>query len=77
LSAKALSKHVDLKESHEILFYIDIFDRKEILFGPAITDEELSNYPRGEVDLYTNNPRFVSGMCALFERLWDASARFG
>jgi hypothetical protein len=62
--------------SNGLLFYLDIFDRKEMLFGPAITDAELSNAVGRDTDLWTNNLQFVGGMHALFEHLWDASAKY-
>jgi sugar-specific transcriptional regulator TrmB len=74
--ADNLSKYVELRRSNGLLFYLDIFDRKEMLFGPAITDAELSNTARRDTDLWTNNLQFVGGMYALFEHLWDASAKY-
>ena len=74
-TADSLSKYVELRRSNGLLFYLDIFDRKEMLFGPAITDADLSDTMRRDTDLWTNNPRFVGGMYALFEHLWDASAK--
>jgi sugar-specific transcriptional regulator TrmB len=74
--ADNLSKYVELRRSNGLLFYLDIYDRKEMLFGPAITDAELNNTVRGDTDLWTNNLQFVGGMYALFEHLWDASAKY-
>jgi sugar-specific transcriptional regulator TrmB len=74
--ADNLSKYVELRRSNGLLFYLDIFDRKEMLFGPAITDAELSDTVRRDTDLWTNNRQFVGGMYALFEHLWDASAKY-
>lgn len=74
--ADSISKFVELRRSNELLFYVDIFDKKEMLFGPAITDAELNNTVRKDIDLWTDNPRFVEGMYALFERLWDASKKY-
>ena len=74
--ADSLSKYVELRRSNGLLFYLDIFDRKEMLFGPAITDAELSNAVGRDTDLWTNNLQFVRGMYALFEHLWDASAKY-
>jgi len=74
--ADSLSKYVELRQSNGLLFYLDIFDRKEMLFGPAITDAELSNTVGRDTDLWTNNLQFVGGMYALFEHLWDASAKY-
>lgn len=74
--ADGLSKYVELRRSNGLLFYLDIFDRKEMLFGPAITDAELSNTVRRDIDLWTDNLQFVGGMYALFEHLWDASTKY-
>jgi sugar-specific transcriptional regulator TrmB len=74
--ADSLSKYVQLRQSNGLLFYLDIFDRKKMLFGPAITDAELSTTVRRDTDLWTDNLQFVGGMYALFEHLWEASAKY-
>jgi hypothetical protein len=70
--ARVLLKHVELRRTSGILLYVDIFDRKEMLFGPAMTDIELTSMGR-DFDLWTNNAKFIQGMYALFERLWQIS----
>jgi sugar-specific transcriptional regulator TrmB len=74
--ADMLSKHVELRRSNEVFFYVDIFDRREMLFGPAISDDDLRSTTRREIDLWTNNAQFIKGMQALFERLWAISPRY-
>lgn len=74
--ASSISKYGELRRSNALLFYIDIFDKKEVLFGPAITDAELSGTVRKDIDFWTNNPQFVGGMHALFELLWSTSRRY-
>jgi len=75
-AADNLSKYAELRRNTGLLFYIDIFDRKQILFGPAITDEELKSSVRSDKDLWTDNSQFVAGICALFEHLWRASVKY-
>jgi sugar-specific transcriptional regulator TrmB len=74
--ANNIAKYVELRRSSALLFYVDIFDEKEMLFGPAITDAELGDTVRKDIDFWTNNPQFVRGMQALFEHLWDASSKY-
>lgn len=74
-SANYLSRHFELRTSRDLLFYMDIVDCREMIFGPAfpLRDEELSHR---ESDLWTNSQEFVRGMYALFERVWDESPRY-
>ncbi|HUK27067.1 MAG TPA: helix-turn-helix domain-containing protein [Candidatus Acidoferrales bacterium] len=76
LVADRLAKKIEIRRSDEVLFYLDIFDKKQILFGPAITDVEATGSARRDIDLWTNNSRFVAGMYALFEHLWRASTEY-
>ena len=74
--AMSLSKHVPLRQTKDVLVYLDIFDGKEMLFGPAITDMEVTDSSRRDVDLWTDNARFVAGMRALFEHVWETSTKY-
>lgn len=74
--ANALSKHVSLRQTNDVLVYVDIFDGREMLFGPAITDVEVTDSSRRDVDLWTDNVRFVAGMRALFEHVWETSTKY-
>jgi sugar-specific transcriptional regulator TrmB len=70
-----LARHVELRTSQDLLLYMDIVDCSQMIFGPAFPgrDEELSER---ESDLWTNSQKFVGGMYALFERLWEVSRRY-
>jgi HTH-type transcriptional regulator, sugar sensing transcriptional regulator len=68
--AEQLSRHVELRTSQNILFYVDIVDRKKMLFGPAYLHSDQA-IKRRELDLLTTDPRFISGMHAMFERIWE------
>lgn len=74
--ANTLSKHVVLRQTNDVLVYLDIFDGREMLFGPAITDVETTDSSRRDVDFWTDNARFVAGMRALFEHVWKTSTRY-
>jgi sugar-specific transcriptional regulator TrmB len=74
--ADFISRRVELRRSREISFYIEIADRKQMILGPAVVDEEATERNEREVDLWTNNPRFIHGMYAFFERLWRMSPRY-
>lgn len=74
--ANALSKYISLRQINDVLVYLDIFDGKEMLFGPAITDVEVTHSSRRDVDLWTDNSRFVAGMRALFEHVWETSTKY-
>jgi sugar-specific transcriptional regulator TrmB len=70
--ARAISRHIELRRATDILLYVDIFDRKKMLFGPVVTHADLMSHDRG-IGLWTNNAKFVQGMHAMFERLWKIS----
>ena len=75
--ANRLSRHIEIRRSPDVLFYVDIFDKKQMLFGPAFVpiDKQQRNIRR-ELDLWTSNPRFIDGMYAMFGKLWEASAKY-
>jgi len=74
--ANLISKYVELRNLQDILFYIHIFDKREMTIGPASTDEEVEKGFGRDEDLWTNNPRFIQGMYAMFEKLWEGSSVF-
>jgi sugar-specific transcriptional regulator TrmB len=71
-SADYLSRYAELRKLRDLLFYIDIIDKREMIIGPDMTDEEITQRNR-EADLWTNNPKFIRGMYLLFEKLWRSS----
>lgn len=75
-NADSLSRHVELRRSRDVLICFKIVDKKEMVLGPPVTDEEASKRTWREDDLWTNNLRFIGGMYALFERLWKTSPRY-
>lgn len=75
-AADFLQRHVEVRYNSNMLFYLGIADRKELVLGPAVTDEEVSERNSRELDLWTNNTRFIEGIHALFERIWDASPKY-
>jgi len=75
-SADFLRRHVEIRHNSNLLFYLGIADKKELVLGPAVTDEEASERNSRELDLWTNNGRFIQGMYALFEKIWDASPKY-
>jgi hypothetical protein len=74
-SARYLSRYAELRRLSDISFYIDLIDKAEIIFGPALSDEEASQHNR-EADIWTNNAKFIEGMYAVFERLWKSAKNF-
>ena len=74
-SAEFLSRHVELRRSQNTLFYIDIVDKKEMLFGSVYLKTDQAKR-RKESDLWTTNPRFIEGMHAMFENLWKVSPKY-
>jgi len=74
--ASRLSRHLEIRRSKDILFYVNIFDRKQMLFGPAFIPTDRQHNIRRELDLWTSNPRFVNGMYAMFEKLWEVSSKY-
>ncbi|MFI5450029.1 MAG: TrmB family transcriptional regulator [Candidatus Bathyarchaeia archaeon] len=75
-SARYLSKYAELRRLSDISFYIDLIDKAEIIFGPALSDEEASQQNNREADIWTNNAKFIEGMYAVFERLWKSAKNF-
>lgn len=74
-NANLLSRYIELRRSRDVMLHINIVDKKEMVFGPALTDEEASERIRREA-LWTNNPMFIRGMYTLFEKLWKASPKY-
>jgi sugar-specific transcriptional regulator TrmB len=75
-AADFLSRYVELRQITGLTLYVDIIDNQQIVFGPAMSmDEALDASPR-EADVWTNDPRFIAGMHALFQTLWNASSRY-
>ena len=75
--AKYLSRFVEMRRSEGLLFYLNIYDRRRVLFGPSFVPSDYEPYSdRRELDIWTGNPRFVAGMHALFEKLWSISKKF-
>jgi hypothetical protein len=62
----------DSADMQPIMFYMDIVDRNQAVFGPAFPAGEQEMEQRQE-DLWTNNLKFVQGMHAMFEGLWKVS----
>lgn len=75
--AKRLAARFDVRKGRDILFYMIIVDGSEMVLGPAfpVNDEEAKNLGSRQLDLWTNNPRFVRGMSSIFERIWEVSAK--
>jgi sugar-specific transcriptional regulator TrmB len=73
--ANYLTQHIELRTTQDLLFYMDIIDCNQMLFGPAFPplDEELGER---RSDLWTNSQKFVRGMYGIFERLWTESHRY-
>jgi sugar-specific transcriptional regulator TrmB len=71
----SLSRRVRLRTTQPVLFYMDIVDQDEVVFGPAFPagEEELEHR---EQDIWTNNLNFVEGMYAMFESLWKISSKY-
>jgi len=74
-TAQQLARYIDLRISQNILFYVDIIDKRQMLFGPAYVHSDKA-IKRRELDLLTSNSRFVAGMYAMFERLWETSPKY-
>jgi sugar-specific transcriptional regulator TrmB len=73
-TAKLLSRYIELRRIKDTLFYVDIIDKKEMLFGSVYMQSDQSE--RKESDLWTSNPRFINGMYAMFENLWATSPKY-
>lgn len=74
--ARYISRHVEVRRASKLPFYLDIMDKKKLQMGPAITIEEEVDKSSREMDLWTDNPRFVDGMYMLFDQLWHRCKRF-
>jgi hypothetical protein len=68
-----LSRLLELRRSEGLSLYVDIIDKKELLFGPPVSDDEAADKRLREADVWTNDPRFIAGMYGLFEALWNTS----
>jgi sugar-specific transcriptional regulator TrmB len=70
--ADRLSRIVNVRTTRNLLFYLAIRDMKEMVFGPAfpVNEEERSSLDHRELDVWTDNTRFVEGMYGLFQKLW-------
>jgi len=75
-NADSLSRHIELRRARDVPICFKIVDKKEMVLGPPVTNEEASRRTWREDDLWTNNLRFIGGMYALFERLWKTSPRY-
>jgi sugar-specific transcriptional regulator TrmB len=75
-SAHVLSRHVELRHLPDLLFYVDIVDKREMIIGPTLTDEEAREHYKQEDDIWTNNPRFVRAIYAMFEGLWTGARKY-
>ncbi|HKM50350.1 MAG TPA: helix-turn-helix domain-containing protein [Candidatus Bathyarchaeia archaeon] len=75
-NANYMSRHVEIRKAAAIQFYIDIVDKREMVFGPSVTDEEADERILRASDVWTNNVRFIQGMYAMFERLWRVSPKY-
>ncbi len=74
--ARLICRYVELRGFRDVLFYIHIFDKREMTIGPASLNEETAEKYVRTGDLWTNNSRFIQGMYAMFEKLWDGSSKF-
>ncbi len=72
-AAEHVSRFAELRKLKDVLFYIDMVDKREMCIGPGITPEDAGEQNAREADLWTNNAKFIRGMCAMFERLWKAA----
>ena len=69
--ANYLTRYAEVRKSRNILFYMDIIDQKEMVFGPSFpVPGESRVLESREYNIFTNNARFVSGMYAIFDKLW-------
>jgi hypothetical protein len=76
--ANYLARHIEVRQSHDLFYYMDIVDKREMCFGPGFPfeGEEARSLLSRELDLWTSDSRFVLGMYAMFERLWEVSPRY-
>jgi len=75
-NADYLAKHIEFRTNENLSYYLTIIDHRELLIGPAITDQEAGERNQREADLWTNNHAFISGMYSFFEHLWKVSSRY-
>jgi sugar-specific transcriptional regulator TrmB len=77
IMANYLARFAEVRRSRNLLFYMDIIDRKEMVFGPSfpIADEN-RRWQGRELNIFTNNNRFVSGMYVIFEKIWRVSPKY-
>jgi len=70
--ANNILKHAELRNLHNIQFYLQVFDKRELILGPAASDAEIKTPIKvtRSADLWTNNQRFVEAMYSMFETLW-------
>lgn len=68
--ARFMSKYIEIRRTRNLPLYLDIMDKREMQMGPAITFEEEADHTEREMDVWTNNLRFIRGMYMLFEQLW-------
>jgi sugar-specific transcriptional regulator TrmB len=75
--ADSISHHVEMRKFSDIQFYFQIFDKREMIFGPASTVDEINRPEKStrNADLWTNNRKFIDGTYAIFEKLWSVSCR--
>lgn len=75
-TAKYLSRYCEIHQSRGILLYIDIVDKRQMLFGPGLIARDQEVRDRTELDLWTTIPRFIQAMYSMFETLWASSPKF-
>ena len=75
-TADYLSQYIQFRHGSRVLFYCEIFDGSEMIFGPPITDEELRNQDGRRADIWTNDQTFIRGIYAFFEYIWEKSLEY-
>jgi sugar-specific transcriptional regulator TrmB len=77
-SADIVSKYVELRQTKDVLFFMDIVDCKEMVLGAALSGAEARDFIERakKVDLCTTDLRFIKGMYAIFEHLWEISPTY-
>jgi HTH-type transcriptional regulator, sugar sensing transcriptional regulator len=75
-TARLLSRYCEIRQSRGILLYVDIVDKKQMLFGPGLVPSDQDSRVEAELDLWTTIPRFVQAMYAMFENLWAISPKY-
>lgn len=74
--ANYLTRIAEVRRSRNLLFYMDIIDQKEMVFGPSFPIPGESQMESRELNIFTNHLRFVSGMYAIFEKIWQISPTY-